>query len=183
MSQVVVPDWLRDAALAVAESMSNVFVRLGNSIATGIVSAGGGVAAVVFDLFLAVVIAFWTLKDLPKIREELRALAGDKYEDDFENLLSTIVRIAGGYLRGQTIASLVTGITAGIGLAIIGVPFATVVGVVTFVLNYIPYIGPLDRRRARFRPGPVRGSVGRARCHRRGRGSPRTSRTRWSRLG
>jgi predicted PurR-regulated permease PerM len=57
--------------------------------------------------------------------------------------MSTVVRIAGGYLRGQTIASLVTGITAGVGLAIIGVPFATVLGVITFVLNYIPYVGPL----------------------------------------
>lgn len=142
-SNVVVPDWLRNAALSVAESISKVFVTLGNTIARGLLQVGGGFATVVFDLFIGVVIAFWTLKDLPKIRAELRVLAGDKYEDDLENLLSTVGRMVGGYLRGQTIASFVTGLIAGVGLALLGVPFAFVLGIITFVSNYVPYIGPL----------------------------------------
>jgi len=143
VNDVIIPNWLREAALSIAQSLSAIFVRLGNAIATGVLSAGSGIATVIFDLFLGVVIAFWTLKDLPKIREELRSLAGEKYEEDFENLLSTIGRMVGGYLKGQTIASLVTGLIAGIGLAIIGVPFAFVLGIITFVFNYVPYIGPL----------------------------------------
>jgi len=51
-------------------------------------------------------------------------------------------RMVGGYLKGMTIASLVTGTVAGIGLYIIGVPFAFVLGVITFVFNYVPYVGP-----------------------------------------
>lgn len=142
-TDVVIPDWLRNAVLSIADSLSNIFVTLGNAIARGLISAGGGFATVVFDLFIGVVIAFWTLKDLPKIRQELRTLAGDKYEDDLENLLATISKMVGGYLKGQTIASLITGLIAGVGLAILGVPFAFVLGIITFVSNYVPYIGPL----------------------------------------
>lgn len=142
LSEVVIPNWVRDAAVSVAQSLSSILVRLGNSLATGLLTAGGGVATVIFDLFLGVVIAFWVLKDLPTIRTELRTLAGEKYEDDLENLLSTIGRMVGGYIKGQTIASLVTGALAGIGLAIIGVPFALVLGIITFVFNYVPYVGP-----------------------------------------
>lgn len=141
-SAVIIPNWLREAVLSIAQSLSNIFVTLGNRIAAGVVSAGSGVATVIFDLFLATVIAFWTLKDLPKIRRELRTLAGEKYEDDLENLLATVGRMVGGYLKGQTVASLATGFIAGVGLAIIGVPYAFVLGIITFVFNYVPYVGP-----------------------------------------
>jgi len=107
----------------------------------------------VFDVFLGLVIAFWTLKDLPKIRQKLRMLAGHKYESDLENLIETLSRVVGGYLRGQTIASLVTGTLAGIGLAIIGVPYALVLAIITFIFNYVPYIGP-------FLSGLIAGFVG-----------------------
>ncbi len=141
-SDVVVPDWLRNAVISITQSLSQVFVSLGNIIAKGIVSAGSGIATTFFDLFLAAVVSYWTLKDLPAIRAELRVLAGEKYEDDLENLLATVGRVVGGYLKGQTIASLATGTLAGIGLAIIGVPYALVLGIITFVFNYVPYIGP-----------------------------------------
>jgi len=142
-SDVVVPDWLGATVESVAQSLSELVVRLGSSVAEGILSAGSGLAAMVFNLFLALVVAFWTLKDLPKIRQELRTLAGERYEDDLENLLGTVVRVVGGYLKGQTIVSLVTGLVAGVGLAILGVPYALVLGIIAYVFNYVPYIGPI----------------------------------------
>jgi predicted PurR-regulated permease PerM len=53
------------------------------------------------------------------------------------------VRVVGGYLKGQTVASLVTGALAGVGLAILGVPYALVLAIITFIFNYVPYVGPL----------------------------------------
>ncbi len=143
LRSIVVPVWLEDVVAAVSRSVTGVIVSLGDAVARGIVSTGSGLATVVFDLLLGAIVAFWTLRDLPKIRSELRTLAGDAYEDDLENLLSTVGRVVGGYLKGQTVVSLVTGALAGAGLAMIGVPYALVLGFVTFVLNYVPYIGPL----------------------------------------
>lgn len=142
-SDLVIPPWVQDAADAVTSSVGRVFVSLGDTLARGVVSAGSGIATVIFDLFLGAVIAFWTIKDLPMIRREMRTLAGEKYEDDLENLVGTVGRVVGGYLKGQTVASLVTGVLAGIGLAVVGVPYALVLGIITFVSNYVPYIGPL----------------------------------------
>lgn len=142
-TSVVIPDWVRAVTASVASALSQGLLRLGNVLAQGVISAGGGIAVTFFDVFLAVVIAFWTLKDLPKIRTELRSLVGERYEDDLENLIRTVVRVVGGYLRGQTVASLVTGLIAGVGLAIVGVPYALVLGIITFVFNYIPYVGPI----------------------------------------
>lgn len=160
-SELVIPQWLRTTALAVLGSLTTVFVRTGDVLARGILSAGGSIATIFFDLFLGAVIAFWTLKDLPKIRQELRALVGERYEVDLENLLETTTHVVGGYLKGQTIVSLVTGALTGLGLAVLGVPYALVLGIIAFVLNYIPYIGPLvsgliAAAAALFIAGPVK---------------------------
>jgi predicted PurR-regulated permease PerM len=106
-----------------------------------------------FDFVIAIVIAFWALKDLPKLRQEIVALPGPKYRDDVEHLLATVTRVVGGYLKGQTVASLCTGAITAIGLAILGVPYALVLGILTFFLNYVPYVGP-------FIGGLVAGLVG-----------------------
>ncbi len=142
-STVFIPAWLDNAAAAISSSLSTALVHAGNSAAQVIFGAGSGVATVVFDLFIGAVVAFWVLRDLPMIRHELITLASERYEADLENLLRTVTRVVGGYLKGQTIASLVTGIIAWVGLAILGVPYALVLGVITFVLNYVPYVGPL----------------------------------------
>lgn len=142
-SDITVPEGLSSTVGAVADSVSDTVVSTGRAVAQGVLIVGSGVAAVFFNFFLALVIAFWTLKDMPKIRRELRVLAGDKYEDDLENLVGTVVRVVGGYLRGQTIVSLITGLIAWIGLSIIGFRYALVLAIITVILNFVPYLGPI----------------------------------------
>ncbi len=141
-ADIVFPKWLGGLVAASSARLSQLAVSLGDGIASVVVSTGSGVATALFDIVLAVVLSFWALKDLPKLRAEVIAIAGPKYEEDAEHLLRTVTRVVGGYLRGQTVASLATGALAAIGLAIIGVPYALVLGLVTALFNYVPYVGP-----------------------------------------
>lgn len=141
-SAIVVPTWLAAVVGSASSQLSQGAVKIGNGLAGSLVSAGGGVASGVFDTVLALIIAFWALRDLPKIREEIEMLAGPRYATDVEHMMATVTRVVGGYLKGQSIASLCTGTFATIGLAIIGVPYAITLGIVTGVLNFIPYVGP-----------------------------------------
>jgi len=52
--------------------------------------------------------------------------------------------VLGGYLRGQTIASLTTATLSTIGLSLLGVHYAIVVGIIAFFFNFAPYIGPVS---------------------------------------
>jgi predicted PurR-regulated permease PerM len=142
-SSVVVPAWLRNVVSTAADNLGAVASRVAQSAGGLILAAGTGVVTGLIDIFLGFVIAFWLLKDLRTMRRELDKLAGPRYEEDARVMAATINRVVGGYLRGQTIASLVTGTLATIGFAIIGLPYALVLGLITFVLNYIPYAGPL----------------------------------------
>jgi len=136
------PDWLTSVASSGSTQITQVAVKGGNSLASSLVSAGGGVANGVFDLLLALIIAYWTLRDLPKIREEIGLLAGPRYTADVEHLLGTVTRVGGGYLKGQTIASVCTGVLATVGLAFIVPQYAILLGFVTLIFNFVPYIGP-----------------------------------------
>tara|TARA_Y200000002_G_scaffold382701_1_gene400854 strand:- start:2211 stop:3290 length:1080 start_codon:yes stop_codon:yes gene_type:complete len=50
-------------------------------------------------------------------------------------------QVLNGYLRGQGMIMLVLGISYTIGLQMLGIPFATLIGVLTGVLTIIPYVG------------------------------------------
>ena len=139
---MVFPDWLRSMTKAASVQLTQTVVTIGNDLAKRLLSAGGGIARGLLDVFLAFVIAFWVLRDLPKLRQEVVQLAGPAYEEDAEHLLGTVTRVVGGYLRGQTIASLVTGVLCTIGFTLFHVPYAIVLGLLAFIFNYVPYLGP-----------------------------------------
>ncbi len=141
-ADIVFPQWLGGFVAAASVRLSQFAVSFGDDAARVVVSAGGGVATGFLDFVLAIVIAFWALKDLPKLRAEVVAIAGPKYRDDAEHLFATVTRVVGGYLRGQTVASFTTGLLATVGLWIIGVPYPLVLGMITFIFNYVPYVGP-----------------------------------------
>ena len=152
-SELVFPEWTSSVVQTISAQVTSVAVSVGRTMASSVVYAGGNLMTAFFDVFIALVIAYWALKDLPKIREEVLLIAGPTFEEDAELLIRTVTKVVGGYLKGQTIASLTTGALAMIGLAVLGVPYALVLGIITFFFNYAPYIGP-------FTSGLIAGLVG-----------------------
>ena len=143
LSALVLPLWLANVIRTASAQLSQFLVSVGNNLAHILLNFGGSIARGLADLFLALVIAFWVLADLPKIRQEITVLAGPRYEGDAEHLLLTVTRVLGGYLRGQSIASLTTATLSTIGLSLLGVHYAVVVGIIAFFFNFAPYIGPV----------------------------------------
>jgi predicted PurR-regulated permease PerM len=152
-ANVAFPRWLAGFVSAATSRLSQIAITIGNDAATIVVATGGGVATAFFDILIALVIAFWALRDLPTIRAELVSLAGPDHKGDAEHLISTVTRVVGGFLKGQTIAALTIGILATIGLTILRVPYALVLGIVAGALSFVPYIGP-------FTAGLIAGLVG-----------------------
>lgn len=52
-------------------------------------------------------------------------------------------RCFAGYIRGQSLDALLVGVETSIVLAIIGVPYAPLIGFITGIGNLIPYVGPV----------------------------------------
>jgi predicted PurR-regulated permease PerM/CheY-like chemotaxis protein len=95
-------------------------------------------------LILIPVLAFFFLKDADTFRSfALRLLPEGRLRWRGRDYLNEIHTTLALYVRAQLIASVLIGVTCWVGLALIGVPYALVLGVVAALLEFIPMIGPL----------------------------------------
>lgn len=58
-------------------------------------------------------------------------------------ILGTLERVVGGYIRGQITLSALIGVLVGVGMALFQVPYAVLLGVMAFILEFIPILGTL----------------------------------------
>jgi predicted PurR-regulated permease PerM len=101
-----------------------------------------------FNLVLVIVISVYMLLDAPRLSRFLRRVFPS--EDPHDDLLTRVERALLAYVRGQTLVSLVIGITAGVGLEILGLTgvfpagstYALAFGGWAAATEIIPYVGP-----------------------------------------
>ncbi len=102
-----------------------------------------GVASGVLDTLLVTVLSIYLLIDGPRVVSWLRRETPVTQRMRSEFLLDTLQRVAGGYIRGELILCTLIGLLVGIGMQLLGVPFATLLGVLAFFFEFIPFLGPL----------------------------------------
>jgi putative permease len=67
----------------------------------------------------------------------------NKYFEMMLNVIHKLQRELTSYLRGLLLESSLVGCISIIGLTIIGVPYAVILGVITGIANIVPYLGPI----------------------------------------
>ncbi len=139
---VGIPDWLQSVVLSLKDQLVAGAANWSSAIAETALSAGGSIATGMFEFVLAMVIGFFALVDLPRLRTEIYGLAPATWRDDIQHFAATLTRVLGGWLKGTMIQSAVVAAIAAIGLLIVGLPYALALGVLTGLLNIVPYIGP-----------------------------------------
>jgi predicted PurR-regulated permease PerM len=82
------------------------------------------------------------LVDLPHLRRVAESLIPERARPEVLVLASRLNRAIGGFFRGQLVVALIVGVMVSIGLAIIGLPFWLLIGMIAGVFNMIPLIGP-----------------------------------------
>ncbi len=106
-------------------------------------ATSGVVGALLFilNLFIIPVLFFFITQDLGRIRAGLLGLIPPSRRGGVEGYLAMGDRILGGFLRGQGIVALVLAGVYGLGLALTGLRFGLVIGLLTGFLVVIPYAG------------------------------------------
>lgn len=124
-------DSVSQGASSMASGAANAVVDFGATVANGLMAVG-----------FALVIAFWVLLELPALGAETKRIISPKFYESAQFLHITFTRIMGGYIKGTLIQCFIIGLGCGILFAIIGVPNASALGVITGVMNIIPIVGP-----------------------------------------
>ena len=106
-------------------------------------SAVSNVVNVVSYFVMVPFIAFFLIRDGRAFKSHLIELVPNRYFEMSLSILSKIEDQVGRYLRGILLEASAIGVMSSIGLLIIGLKSAIVVGLVAGVANLIPYLGPL----------------------------------------
>ncbi len=123
--------WLTDLEAVAAEGLADTVSNL-----PGLV-----------DYFLMAIIVpflvFYLLKDYNMIEKTAWYLTPRKWRGSGRQLLKNINISLGNYIRGQLLVCLAVAIIASVGLLLIGMPYAVILGIFIGIMNIIPYFGPV----------------------------------------
>jgi predicted PurR-regulated permease PerM len=142
------PGLLRDAATSLLVGMSSVRVRQelsslfnSNTIA-GLLVATLGVIESLFALVTVFVIAYFWIAERIAFRRLLMHLVKQENRERALAIWLNVELKVGQWARGQLLLMLSVGVLEGVGFAVLGVPFALLLGVFAGLMEIIPILGP-----------------------------------------
>ena len=125
------------------EAMRNQAVSYLGGFAGNLVPLLTGLFSGILDFILVAVLSIYLISSGAQVTGWLRRNMPDQQQGRMRFLLDTLQRVVGGYVRGQLIMCSLIGVLVGAGMYVIGVPFALLLGVLAFVLEFIPVLGTL----------------------------------------
>ncbi|MDO5648644.1 AI-2E family transporter [Paracoccus sp. (in: a-proteobacteria)] len=93
-------------------------------------------------LFLMLIAALYLAMEAPKYRQGLLHLVPLKHRGRGAEIMDELGNNLARWMGGQALDMMAVGILAGIGLWLMGVPLALVLGIIAAMTNIIPIIGP-----------------------------------------
>jgi len=93
--------------------------------------------------FTLAVIVLFLLLDKETLKRGCIKLFPPDYREQAEHITETISKKVGGYVRGQLLLMLAVGLLTAIGLRLVGIEFALLLGIVAGILEIVPIIGPI----------------------------------------
>jgi len=101
------------------------------------------VTASLLDLLLIPFFVYYLLADYSAMRAHLDRLIPPRHRAVASNLITRINFVISSYVRNQLVIALAMGVLYAIGFAVARVPLALSIGLLSGLLNFIPYLGTL----------------------------------------
>ncbi len=117
--------------------------RMGQQILKYLANFSVALVSKTWIALMLVFLVFYLVQDLEKAKSRLTLLAPQIYKKNVVHILGIIDQKVGAFIRGTLLKSLFVGLLTGGGLAILGLPFALMLGALEGILNIILYIGPV----------------------------------------
>ena len=137
---ILYPDIQKTLSTEIPAKLQSVL----NGLLNGLLNIFSGISFIfnqIINLVVIPVITFYLLRDYDKISDTVVNLFSEEHRLTFKKVADRINRIFGNYIRGYLIVSLINGTIVTTGLTLIGVPYAVVLGILSALLNFIPYFG------------------------------------------
>ncbi len=133
---------LRDRAEEILANVGGILGDAAWNVVTQTLGIISGSFALVIGLATAPVLIFYLMKDSEPIQSSLYVPFPSALRPYLRDIMDIVNRTLGGYIRGQLTLGLVVGVIVTVGLLLMGVPFAIILGIVAAITELIPIIGP-----------------------------------------
>ena len=138
----VVPQDARDQIEAALADAGDIVGRTAWNVLKQSLGVIAGSFSFVLALATAPVLVFYLMKDSGLITRSMRAPFPATMRPYFQDIMAIADRTMGGYIRGQLTLGLVVGTIVAVGLLLLDIPFAVVLGIVAGLTELVPIIGP-----------------------------------------
>lgn len=102
-----------------------------------------GAGHFLLDFLIFLIATFLVLRDAPKLLGFVRRNLPQEHRQELLQVLRDTNVMLGRYIRGQLILVALMSTVTTIGLTILGVPYSVLLGLMTGVLETIPFVGPI----------------------------------------
>lgn len=147
--------WMRSAldlppeavpALEVKQTLTQNWQSVGKLLAAVgryVTSSGANLLLSLGNLVLIPVVAFYMLRDWDRLTPKALGLLPEDWQDKAEELARECDEVIGAFLRGQFMVMLALGAIYSVGLAIIGLDVAVLIGTMAGLASIVPYLGAI----------------------------------------
>jgi predicted PurR-regulated permease PerM len=147
--------WLEDAqrALLANDALSQALNALGAEALASLQAVApallqfpltllSGIFGVLLSIVLIVTMSVFWLMSADRLRAYTLDLLPERARVGGAALFTDLGRTLGGWVRGTLVAMLLIGAFTALGLALLGIPYALLLGILAGLLEIIPYLGP-----------------------------------------
>jgi predicted PurR-regulated permease PerM len=131
-----------EVAEAVREGGSKIFAWLGTAMGS-VVAGGLALFDIVATLVLTPVVAFYMLRDWDVMVAKVDSWLPRRYAGTIRQIGNEADTSIAGYMRGQALVCIILGTFYAVSLALVGLEFGLVIGLIAGIITFLPYVGSL----------------------------------------
>jgi len=100
-----------------------------------------GTLGAIVGIFVIPVITYYMLSEFGAVKDGFVSLIPLRYRDAVVSRWRKVDQLLAGFVRGQLTVCVILGVLYAVGFAILGVPLAMLIGLVSGMVAFIPYVG------------------------------------------
>jgi predicted PurR-regulated permease PerM len=121
----------------------NALSSIGSNVASQSLAIITGILGTIVDIILVLILSVYLTANGPKIASRLRSETPSPQRRNTIILIGIVNRVVGGYIRGTLTMAALIGVLVGVGMLILHVPYAVLLGILAFFMEFIPVVGVL----------------------------------------
>lgn len=136
------PPELQGIKDVVSENINRIQTILISSV-NGLMNSIINMFSKIIGLIIIPVLTFYFIKDKELFKRKMYLAIPKKFRADSVRVSREIDSVLARFIRGQMIIALFVGVTTTIGLLIIGIDYALLIGLMAGIANFVPFFGPI----------------------------------------